>query len=51
MVTSSLVPLEIYEIARHATAIRVGVLVLNLVIVGYLVVRVRRERATSQHVR
>ena len=45
--TSSLVPLEIYEIARHTTATRVGVLVLNLVIVGYLVVRVRRERATG----
>jgi uncharacterized membrane protein (DUF2068 family) len=44
--TASFVPLEIYEIARHATAIRVGVLVLNLVIVGYLVMRVRRERAT-----
>jgi uncharacterized membrane protein (DUF2068 family) len=43
--TASFVPLEIYEIARHATPIRIGVLVLNLAIVGYLMVRVRRERA------
>ena len=45
--TSSLVPLEIYEIGRHTTAIRIGVLVLNLAIVGYLMVRVRRERAAA----
>jgi uncharacterized membrane protein (DUF2068 family) len=51
VVTPSLVPIEIYEIARHATAIRVGVLVLNLVIVGYLVVRVHRERSTPQRAR
>ena len=43
--SASLVPPEIYEIVRHVTVTRVGVLVLNLVIVGYLVVRVRRERA------
>ena len=44
VVTTSFVPLEIYEIVRHPTAIRVAVLLLNLAIVGYLVVRVRRER-------
>jgi uncharacterized membrane protein (DUF2068 family) len=48
--TSSLVPLEIYEIVRHVTLTRIGVLVLNLVIVGYLVVRVRRERATLSRI-
>ena len=41
--TSSLVPLEIYELIRHPTPIRVTALVVNLVIVIYLVVRVRRE--------
>jgi uncharacterized membrane protein (DUF2068 family) len=39
--TAALVPLEIYEIARHLTWTRLTVLVVNVVIVWYLVIRLR----------
>ena len=44
LVTASFVPLEIYEIARHPGAIRIGALVVNLAIVAYLVARLRQRR-------
>ena len=44
VITLSFVPLEIYEIAHHASAGKVLMLVLNLAALVYLVVRVRRER-------
>lgn len=34
-------PLELYEIARHLTWTRVAVLVVNLAIVWYLLIRLR----------
>ena len=40
--TAGLIPLEIYEIVRHATAAKFIVLVINAAIVVYLIVRVRR---------
>jgi uncharacterized membrane protein (DUF2068 family) len=46
-VTASLVPLEIYEIVRRPTAIRVATLVVNVIIVAYLIARLRRRRAPS----
>ena len=39
--TSLFVPLEIYELAHHFTAIKLAVLVINVLIVIYLVARVR----------
>jgi uncharacterized membrane protein (DUF2068 family) len=42
--TAGLIPLEIYEMARHLTAAKVAVLVVNVAIVVYLVMRVRRGR-------
>lgn len=39
--TSGLIPLEIYELARHFTAAKLVVLFVNVMIVGYLVARVR----------
>ncbi|QEH36942.1 hypothetical protein OJF2_55270 [Aquisphaera giovannonii] len=39
----SLLPLEVWEIARHGGPIRVGALALNLAIVAYLVGRLGRE--------
>ena len=42
VVTASFVPLEIYEIVRHPTPIRVAALLVNLAIVWYLVARLRR---------
>lgn len=44
VITSSLVPLEIFEIVREPSATKVAVLVLNVAIVVYLVVRMRREK-------
>src|SRR6202795_347993 len=41
IITSSLVPVEIYEIHRHPTAIKIFVSLINVVIVAYLVFRVR----------
>ncbi len=41
--TAGLVPLEIYEISNHATLIKIGVLIVNIAIVVYLAVRVRRD--------
>jgi uncharacterized membrane protein (DUF2068 family) len=43
IITGSLVPVEIYEIHRHPTGVKVAVLVLNVAIVGYLVYRIRKE--------
>jgi hypothetical protein len=44
IITSSPVPLEIYEIAHHPTVTEVIVLLLNLVIIAYLIKRIRKER-------
>ena len=46
--TSSLIPLEIYEIFHRFTAAKVLVLVANAAIVGYLVWRLRRESAARR---
>jgi uncharacterized membrane protein (DUF2068 family) len=43
--TSSLIPVEIYELHRHATLIKVLVIALNVAILAYLVWRLRREAA------
>ena len=45
--TGSLLPLEIYELARKFSVVRVGVLAINLAIVAYVIARLRqghRER-------
>ena len=47
IITSTLVPLEIYEIYRHPTWVRIAVLVLNVAIVGYLIYRIRIEKEVS----
>jgi uncharacterized membrane protein (DUF2068 family) len=45
IITSSLVPLEVYEIYRHPTTLKVLALLLNLAVVGYLLYRIRSERS------
>ena len=40
--TGGLVPVEIYELARHFTVTKLVVTLVNLLIVWYLIVRVRR---------
>jgi uncharacterized membrane protein (DUF2068 family) len=47
IMTASLLPLEIMEIARRVTVVRVTLFVVNLAIVGYLMWRVRRDRMKS----
>ena len=42
--TSSLIPLELYELSRHLTWPRVLVLAINVLVVGYLVWLLRTER-------
>ena len=41
--TSLLIPLELYELVRHPTALKAGGLVVNVLIVVYLVVVLRRR--------
>jgi len=45
--TSLLIPLELYELVRHPTALKAGGLVVNLAIVAYLVRLLRRRRRGS----
>ncbi len=42
VITSSLVPLELYEIHRHPTAVKIIVLAINIAIVGYLLYRIAK---------
>jgi uncharacterized membrane protein (DUF2068 family) len=43
IITGSLIPLEGYEIYRHPSAVKVGLLVFNVAIVGYLIYRIRNK--------
>jgi uncharacterized membrane protein (DUF2068 family) len=43
IITTSLVPLEGYEIHRHPSAIKGLVLIVNITVVGYLIYRIRNE--------
>ena len=45
LITSSLVPVEAYEIYRHPTVVRVLLVLVNLGVVAYLVYRIRSDRA------
>jgi uncharacterized membrane protein (DUF2068 family) len=44
VITSSLVPVEVWEIFRHPNAAKILVLVINLALVGYLIWQVKQER-------
>lgn len=44
-ITSSLVPVEIYEIHKHSGPVKIGVLVVNIAVVMYLIYHIRKERA------
>ncbi len=44
IITCSLIPLELYEIAKRVTFTRIGMLVVNLVIVWYLFIQLRKGR-------
>ena len=44
IITSSLIPIEIYEIYRHPTTLKVLTLIINVALVGFLLHRVRADR-------
>ena len=44
IITSSLVPIEAFEVCRRPTVIKVLVLLINLAVVAYLVYRIRQDR-------
>jgi uncharacterized membrane protein (DUF2068 family) len=44
VITGMLIPVEMYEVVRHPTVVRVLVLVLNVAVVGYLVYRIRTTK-------
>ncbi|MBW8839282.1 MAG: DUF2127 domain-containing protein [Gemmatimonadetes bacterium] len=48
--TGSLIPFEIWEIAHRPTPLRFATFIVNVVVVIYLVVRLRRPRASGAHV-
>jgi len=48
IITSSLVPVEIFELYRHPSATKIVVLIINIAVVGYLVYRIR-TRAHESH--
>ena len=51
IITGSLIPIEIYELYRHPSAVKVVVLLVNVAIVAYLIYRIRSRRKTSSHPR
>jgi uncharacterized membrane protein (DUF2068 family) len=42
--TAGLIPIEVYETSKHFTPFKIGVLIVNIAIVVYLVMRVRPGR-------
>jgi uncharacterized membrane protein (DUF2068 family) len=48
--TASFIPLEIYEILKHNSPIKICVTVLNLAIVVYLIVRLKRDKNPKDRV-
>jgi uncharacterized membrane protein (DUF2068 family) len=49
--TASFIPFEIYEIVRRVSATRIVALVVNIAVLVYLIVRLRRRRTMSSHSR
>ncbi len=45
IITGSLIPVEVYELFRHPSAIKGLLLVVNIAVVVYLIYRIRMERS------
>jgi uncharacterized membrane protein (DUF2068 family) len=43
--TASLIPVEIYELQKHFTMLKVGVIVINIAMVVYLIILLRANKA------
>jgi len=48
VITSSLIPVEIYELVRHHTATKILVLIINIAVVIYLLYRIRSHDRGSK---
>jgi uncharacterized membrane protein (DUF2068 family) len=48
IITTSLVPVEIYEIHRHPTPVKIVVLIINVAVVIYLIYRIRTHKTASE---
>jgi uncharacterized membrane protein (DUF2068 family) len=48
IMTGAFIPLEIWELVKRLTPVRAGVMVLNVAIVAYLVMRLRREHLAAR---
>jgi uncharacterized membrane protein (DUF2068 family) len=48
IITTSLIPVELYEIYRHPSVLKCLVLVLNIAVVGYLLYRIRNEHQETR---
>ncbi len=48
IITSTLVPVEVYEIHRHPTTLKVLALLINLAVVGYLLYHIRTKRSEAR---
>jgi len=46
--TAGFIPLEVYEFTKHMTWVRLTILVLNVGVVVYLIVRLRRDHAKHE---
>ena len=49
--TGSLIPFEIYEIAQKHSPVRIGILIVNIGIVIYLIVQLRKHHAARERKR
>jgi uncharacterized membrane protein (DUF2068 family) len=45
-ITATFIPIEIYELVRHTTLARVCLLVVNILVVVYLMVRISQEKTS-----
>jgi uncharacterized membrane protein (DUF2068 family) len=43
VITASLIPLEVWELYRHPTAVKMLALLINIAVVAYLLYRIRKE--------
>jgi uncharacterized membrane protein (DUF2068 family) len=50
IITTSLIPLELWELAKHVGPAKIGVLVVNVAIVVYLILEVRKNRRTAEEI-
>jgi uncharacterized membrane protein (DUF2068 family) len=48
IITGSLLPLEIYEIHRHPTAVKIAVLIINIAVLIYLIYHIRANGAATK---